>query len=93
VPGAVVGAVGQRQVHRAAQRLLRVTGLLGETGTREQGERRLVHADGEHAWVVVEGGLDAVAVVHVEVDVGDALVTLPEQPRDRDGRVVEHAEA
>ena len=55
--------------------------------------RRLVQADREHPRIVVEDGLHAVAVVHVDVDVRDPLRTQVEQPRDRDRRVVVDAEA
>ena len=46
----------------------------------EQRARVLVQADREHPRVVVERGLHAVAVVHVDVDVGDALAPVGEQP-------------
>ena len=52
----------------------------------------LVQADRQHPRIVIEGGLHPVAVVHVDVDVGDPLRALPEQPGDRDRRVVVHAE-
>ena len=48
--------------------------------------------DREHPRVVPEARLHAVAVMHVDVDVGDPLSALREQPRDADGRVVVHAE-
>ncbi len=53
---------------------------------------RLVQRDGEHARVVPEHALDAVAVVDVDVDVGDPLGALVEQPPDPDGDVVVDAE-
>ena len=52
----------------------------------------LVQGDGEHAVGVVESGLDAVAVVDIDIDVGDAQ-PLIDQPLDGDGGVVEDAEA
>src|SRR5690606_29201264 len=66
--------------------------LVREARAGEERPRRLVDADGQHAGVVVEGGLDAVAVVDVDVDVGDALGAVLQQPRDRDGGVVVDAE-
>ena len=45
--------------------------LAGLAGAREEKTPRLVHGDGEHPRVVVEDGLHPVAVVGVEVDVGD----------------------
>ena len=48
--------------------------------------------DGEDAGVVPEDPLDAVAVVDVDVDVGDALDSLVEEVLDADGRVVVDAE-
>ena len=59
---------------------------------REQRQRVLVQRDRQHPRVGVEGGLDAVAVVHVDVDVGDAVEPVVEQPGDRDRAVVVHAE-
>ena len=53
----------------------------------------LVQADRQHPGVVVERGLDAIAVVDVDVDVGDAFCALVEQPLDRDRGVVVNAEA
>ena len=48
---------------------------------REQRHRVLVQADRQHPRVVVERGLDTVAVVHVDVHVGDPLRTcLHSQP-------------
>ena len=48
--------------------------------------------DRQHPRVVVERGLHPVAVVHVDVDVGDALEAVVEQPGDRDRAVVVDAE-
>jgi len=48
----------------------------------------LVQADRQHPGVVVERGLHPVAVVRVDVHVGDAPGTLPKQPGDRDRHVV-----
>ena len=91
-PAVVADAGRQRDVDRAAVGA-RAAGLGRESGAREQRQRRLVQADRQHPRVVVEHGLYAVAVVHVDVDVRDALGAEFEQPPDRDGRVVVDAEA
>ena len=91
-PVRVPGARGQRHVDRHPVRL-GPAGVAGQPGAGEQGHRVLVQADGQHPRVVVEGGLDAIPVVHVDVHVGDPLRTLLQQPADRDGRVVVDAEA
>ncbi len=52
----------------------------------------LVQADGQYPRVVIKRGLYPVAVVRVDVHVGDALGALPQQPGDRDRDVVVHAE-
>ena len=59
----------------------------------EERPRRLVQRDGQDPRVVPERVLDAVAVVHVDVDVGDALGALLQRPGDGDGEVVVDAEA
>ena len=53
-----------------------------------------MRGDVEDAWIVVEGILGAIAVVHIEVDDGDALepVALARVPGG-DGDVVQQAEA
>ena len=53
----------------------------------------LVDADRQDAGVVPERGLDAVAVMDVNVEVGDAAGAVVEQPGDGDGGVVVDAEA
>ena len=56
--------------------------------------RVLVQRDGQHAGVVVEGGLRAVAVVDVPVNDRDALeAAVRQRVVDRDGGVAEQAEA
>ncbi len=91
-PGRVAGAARQGDVHGpplgAGPARLR-----WPAGAGEQQVRGLVQADREHPRVVVEGGLHAVAVMHVDVHVGDPLGALAQQPGDRDGRVVVDAEA
>jgi hypothetical protein len=67
--------------------------LVGEAGAGEQVAARLVQADRQDARVVVEELLDAVAVVGVDVDVGDPLRPVAQQPVDRHRRVVVDAEA
>ena len=51
----------------------------------------LVQADREHVGVALEDVLHAVAVVHVDVDVGDAMAAVLE-PLTRDRGVVVRAE-
>ncbi len=52
----------------------------------------LVQADRQHPRIVIERGLHPVAVVRVNVHVGDALGAASQQPRDRDRDVVADAE-
>jgi len=84
-------ARGERHVHGGP---LTGTGasLGDEAGTGEEELAGLVDRDREHARVVVEDRLHPVAVVHIDVDVRDALRAVGEQPRDRDGGVVIDAE-
>src|SRR4029450_9177233 len=67
-------------------------GLVGEAGAGEQEAAGLVQRDGEHARVVGEDRLHPVAVVDVDVHVGDPAHALVEQPGDGDGGVVVDAE-
>ena len=91
-PGGVAGAGRQRDVgDRAARR--RAADVGRPAGAREEVPAALVHRDREHPRVVPEHPLDAVAVVHVDVDVGDPLGAVVEQPLDADGDVVVDAEA
>ena len=53
----------------------------------------LVQADREHPRVVPEGRLHAVAVMHVDVDVGDPLGALPKEPGNGDRGVVVDAKS
>ena len=64
-----------------------------EAGAGKEHLPGLVQRDRQHPRVVVEDRLDAVAVVDVDVDVGDLLHALVEQPLDADGDVVVDAEA
>ncbi len=91
-PPGVRRAGRQRDVHGVALGV-RAAHVLGEPGAREEHPAALVHRDREHAGVVPEDALDAVAVVDVDVHVGDPLGALVEQPADRDGCVVVDAEA
>ena len=72
---------------------VRAAGVAGEPGAGEERPPALVQRDGEHARVVPEDPLDAVAVVHVDVDVGHPLRAVVQQPLDADGDVVVDAEA
>ena len=88
----VGGRGGQGQVgHGAAGRPL--ADLVGEAGAGEQVAARLVQRQGQDPGLVREDGLDPVAVVDVDVQVGDPLHALVEQPGDRHRRVVVDAEA
>ena len=91
-PCVVVGFGMQRDVH------LRPLGLAGaglvlEPGSGKEVAAGLVDGDGEDARFRVEDRLRAVAVMDVDVDVGDALHALGEQPRDRDRGIVVDAES
>lgn len=88
----IVGGVGREGDVDAVAGAVTAAALADEAGTGKEGAAVLVEGDGEHAAVVVEGVLDAVAVVNVDVDVGDAQ-PLAEQPLYGDGGVVEDAEA
>src|ERR671910_691495 len=66
--------------------------LFLEAGTREQVRAGLVQRDGEDTRVVVEDRLRAVAVVHVDVDVGNTFGAFAQEPRDGNGGIVVHAE-
>ena len=91
-PGLVSGTCREGDVDRVALGV-RAADLVRETGAGEQGSGILVQADGQDSGIVPERGLDAVAVVDVDVDIRDALRTLGKQPSDGDGRVVVYAEA
>ena len=86
----VVGVGIQGQVDRVADAIARAD-LTGKAGAGEQVVPRLVNRDGEHSRVAVEGVLHAVAVVCVDVHVGDAQAAL-QQVHDGDDGVVEHTE-
>ena len=62
--------------------------LGGPPGPGEQRAGAFVDRDGQHPRVVPEVLLDPVAVVDVDVDVGDPLHTLVEQPLDTHREVV-----
>ena len=65
---------------------VRAAGVVREAGAGEQHLAGLVQGDRQHPRVVVEDLLDPVAVVHVDVDVGDPVRALVEQPRCRPRR-------
>ena len=77
VPGGAVGGVageGRQGDVGSGPGRVRAAGLSGEAGAREEVAAALVHRDRQqHPRLVVEDPLGAVAVVDVEVDVGDAL--------------------
>jgi calcium-translocating P-type ATPase len=90
-PARVAGACGQRHVDREAEGV-RPACFGRPARAWEQRGRVLVQADRQHPRVVVEDRLHPVAVVHVDVDVRDALGAARQQPGDRDRRIVVDAE-
>src|SRR5262252_6141088 len=81
----------ERQVDRVAD-ALSLAYLLHEAGAGEEAVASLVARDGEHPRVAVEGELHAVAVMGVDVHVGDLQVPPPELHDGKHG-VVDVAEA
>ena len=77
-------------VHREAPALARAD-LVG--GARAWIKRKLVRRDVEHSRILVEDRLRPVAVVHVDIDNGDALEASGEHRGRGDGNIVEKAEA
>ena len=72
-------AVGQADVERPARLPHRIVVLL-------------VHREGEDARIGLEDERGAVAVMHVQIDDGDALDAVRLQDADRDGDIVERTE-
>ncbi len=87
----VVGEGLQRQVDREAHALA-LAHLHDEARPREEPVAALVRGDREHARIAVEGELHAVAVMRVDVHVGDAPAAFA-QPHDCQHRVIDVAEA
>ena len=54
---------------------------VGRPGTGEKRRPGLMHADRQDPRLVLEGSLNAVPVMHVDVDVGDALDATPRAAR------------
>ena len=71
-PTRIVSTWRQRDVDRGPHAVA-PTELGRHAGAGEERPRVLMQADGQDPRVVVERGLDAVAVVHVDVDIGDPL--------------------
>ena len=90
-PLRITGPGGKRHVHRESRRPW-AAGLGRPPGAGPQRRRVLVQADRQHPRIIVEGGLHPVAVVHVDVDVGDPPGPRLEQPVDGDRGIVVHAE-
>lgn len=89
---AVVAGVGlERHVDAGAGRLT-MPALVGVAGAWKQIVSRLVQTDGQYPRFVVEQRLDAIAVMDVEVEVGDAQAVDPNCPLDGDGEIVVEAE-
>ena len=90
------GVVGTRRERRVVLRTGRcaLARLRGAAGPRVEVTAVLVQVDERDRRIVLEGVEHAVAVVGVDVDVGDALQAVPRpQPLDGDAAVVERAEA
>ena len=91
-PARIARARRQREVDGVARGLaVAVLARPARAGPQRHGV--LVQRDREHPGVVVERRLHAVAVVDVDVDVGDALEAVVQQPGDGDRAVVVDAEA
>ena len=90
-PRGVAGARRERDVGDRAARG-RAADVGRPAGAGEEVPTALVHRDREHPGVVPEHPLDAVAVVHVDVDVRHPLGAVVEQPLDADADVVVDAE-
>jgi len=89
----VVAGVGRQGHVDAGPQRVALAHLVDEAGAGEQGGAGLVEGDGQDPGIAVEDRLGAVAVVHVDVDVGDAPDAVAQQPGDGDGDVVVDAEA
>ena len=70
-------------------------GLLSRWESRfpEEVRRRLVQANRHHPRLVVEDRLDAVTVMHINIDVADPLAAVVQQPTNGNGYVVVDTEA
>src|SRR5437868_2771238 len=88
-PSVAVRPGRDRNVHCRADRA-RSPAVLLHSGARIP--RVLVHRCVQHLGRVVEDVLRSVAVMHVEIDYGDARGTIAQRSTHRDGRVVEQAE-
>ena len=90
-PGLIPGSGRKGHVHLGPLGLTR-TALRDEARSGEQVLPRFMDRHGEDPRVGVEHRLGPVAVVDVDVDVGDPLRTAPQEPGDGHGRVVVDAE-
>ena len=91
--GVVAGAREQRDVELGALGCARA-GLVRPPGARIEKAAVLVDVADEDLGIILEGVEDAVAVVGVDVDIGDAVdVVTRTQDLDGDAAVVEDAEA
>ena len=68
------------------------TQVLGEAGAGEKVIARLVERDGQDAVIIVKSGLDTIAVVGVDVDVGHAP-TFGQHAVDGDCAIAKDAKA
>ena len=82
----------ERHVGARSERVV-LTDLILEARTRKEIAPRLVQGHGQHAWLVVEDPLHAVAVMNVDIEIHDPPVRMVGQHlRDRDRRIVVDAE-
>src|SRR5260370_28000484 len=89
-PGFVPGERLEGKVRRGASPLPHAA-ILRKSGARKEVSAALVKADREHVRIRVKNVLDTIAVMNIDVDVGDAMASILEPPA-RDGRVVVRAE-
>src|SRR5699024_4865912 len=62
------------------------TDIVGKTCARKQQQTGFVDRDGEHSGVIHKCLLDAIAVMRVEIDIGDTLSTLIQHVLNEIGR-------
>jgi hypothetical protein len=65
--------------------------LVKEAGAREQVSASLVNGERQDAWFVVEGGLDTIAMVRIEVQIQHACLAFAQGGGNCDSRVVVNA--
>src|SRR2546423_5621371 len=86
-PARVVCAGRECDVHRIPLGVW-AAGLVRKAGAGKERAAGLVKGDRQNTGIVVEHSLNAITVVDVDVDVGDPLHALLEQPCDGDRWIV-----